>query len=180
MKVQNLNKSSINTKAQIKSAFVDLMHEKRKISSVSVSELVKRIGINRTTFYTHYHDLYDVARDIAGEVSMAALDMEISTKEDIPVYIESMFNNLYKNRNMYNLLLSSREPMYYLENIRKQVCRKLLEVYEKYTDDKMIGFKLEVFTDGLEEQLVRYFKNKSEYKFDELKNYFVNFALELF
>lgn len=179
MRVRDLNKSSINTKAQIKSAFVELMHEKKMINSVSVSELVQRIGINRTTFYTHYPDLYSVAKDIAEEVSTAALEMEIETKEDVPKYIETMFNNLYKNRNMYHLLLSSRESMYYLDKIRKEVCQKLLKVYEKYTDDQMVRFKLEVFTDGLEEQLVKYFKGKSDYDYDELKRNFISLALEL-
>lgn len=180
MKVKNRNRSSLATRAQIKEAFVELMHEKKRISSISVSEIVKKVGINRTTFYTHYNDLYAVVADIESDVGKAVLEKDIDSKEEIPGYLEFVCDTFYENGKEYHMLLSSYESRYYLSRLRKDVCKKLLNVYRKYSDDELIEFKLEMFTDGMAEQLIRFFRSKSRYEFEELKKDLVTCALQLF
>ena len=63
MKIQGLNSSSKKTRKLIKKAFAELIHEKKELSKITVTELVKRADITRSTFYTHYDDIYDVAND---------------------------------------------------------------------------------------------------------------------
>ena len=180
MRVQNKNKSSQTTRTRIKEAFVEMMHEKKKIDSISVSELVKRIGINRTTFYTHYGDLYAVAADIETDVSREALQMDIRTKEDVAQYIRFMCANFYRHKEMYSLLLSSRESLHYLSRLKREVYEKLLVVYRTYLKDPLTDFRLEIFTSGMSDQLIQYFRNKSRYDFEELKNNLVRCAMEIF
>lgn len=180
MKVKNVNKSSINTKAQIKKAFVELIHEKKRIHDISVSELVRKVGINRSTFYTHYSDLFSVAADIESEVSKAVLDVETETKEDALNYIEYVCKTFYAHRQMYQLLLTSYESLKFLAKLRQEVYGKLLTVYEKYSEDRLISFRLAMFMDGMADQLIRYFKNKSAYDYDELTKNFVYCASKLF
>ena len=63
MKVQVANSSSRKTRARIKTAFAEIINEKKSLSKVTVTEIVKRADITRSTFYTHYDDIYDVAID---------------------------------------------------------------------------------------------------------------------
>lgn len=63
MKVQFLNSSSLKTRELIKKAFAELLNEKKHLDKVTVTELVKKANITRSTFYTHYDNIYDVAQD---------------------------------------------------------------------------------------------------------------------
>lgn len=180
MLVKGANRSSVNTRAKIKKAFVELLYEKKKLADISVSELVRKVDINRSTFYAHYTDLLAVSADIENDVSKAALDYELETRGDVLRYIETICDHFYKNREMYSMLLSSRESMHALAKLRRMICDKLLKVYETYSSDRLIGFKLELLTDGMAEQFIRYFRSKSAYRFEELKSNFVACADQLF
>jgi len=46
-----------------KRAFMELAGEK-KIDKISVKELTARAGINRSTFYAHYEDIYDLKEQV--------------------------------------------------------------------------------------------------------------------
>ena len=52
MKAKNLNNSSKKTRAIIKSTFAEMLSEKKEISKISVTELVKRADINRGVLFT--------------------------------------------------------------------------------------------------------------------------------
>ncbi len=47
------------TKKAIVATFMDLLNEK-PLNKISVTELVKRCGITRNTFYYHFKDIYDL------------------------------------------------------------------------------------------------------------------------
>lgn len=51
------------TKALIRQAFTSLLEEK-PIQRIAVTELCQRAGINRSTFYAHYGDIYDLLQQI--------------------------------------------------------------------------------------------------------------------
>ncbi|MDL2225589.1 TetR/AcrR family transcriptional regulator [Eubacteriales bacterium OttesenSCG-928-M02] len=55
------------TRLLLKNALVDLMTE-QSISKISVRALCERAGINRSTFYAHYQDPYDLLRKTEQEV----------------------------------------------------------------------------------------------------------------
>lgn len=180
MLVKGINKSSVNTKAKIKKAFVELMYEKKRIADISVSELTRRIDINRSTFYMHYTDLLAVSSDIENDVSKVTLDYAVETKEDVSRYIEAICDHFYENREIYSMLLSTRESMHSLARQRRIICDKLLRVYQKYSSDGLLVFKLELLTDGMAEQFIRYFRGKSEYSFKTIRKNFVECATQLF
>lgn len=57
MKVKNLNASSVKTRNLIRDTFAELLYEKKNINKITVTELVQRADINRSTFYSHYDDV---------------------------------------------------------------------------------------------------------------------------
>ncbi len=56
----------VKTKRNIKEAFVQLLNEKDFLS-ITVQDILDRALINRSTFYRHYEDKYELAESLAGE-----------------------------------------------------------------------------------------------------------------
>ena len=50
-------------KARIRQAFTKLLREK-PIQRIAVKELCQEAGVNRSTFYAHYQDIYDLLTKI--------------------------------------------------------------------------------------------------------------------
>mgnify|MGYP003296140577 CR=1 FL=1 len=55
------------TRKMIRLAFSELLGEKKNMESITVSELVERADIAKSTFYNHYEDIYAVAEEFENE-----------------------------------------------------------------------------------------------------------------
>ncbi len=59
MNVKN-NKRRKESRKKIEKAFIELL-QNHEINEISVSEVIKIAGLNRSTFYANYEDIYDLA-----------------------------------------------------------------------------------------------------------------------
>ena len=66
MKKDSLDRRIKYTKKQLESAMVSLL-QKNHISKITVTSLCEMADINRSTFYTHYKDQYDLLGRMSGE-----------------------------------------------------------------------------------------------------------------
>lgn len=179
MKVQGLNSSSIKTKKLIKKTFAELMNEKKSLNKLTVSELVKRADITRGTFYTHYDDIYEVAEEYQLEtIELLINDKNVLyTKEDIFKYFDDVGNCLKKNENLYKMLLSSNEPLVFLEKLKKLSTQKIYYALKNYdTQNKYLELTVSFFMAGCVDELLKYYIDKSDYTLEEIlfniKNWF--------
>lgn len=62
------------TKNAIMSSLVKLLNEK-PLDKITVKDIVEDCGINRNTFYYHYHDIYDLLKDIFSIETEKALEL---------------------------------------------------------------------------------------------------------
>ncbi len=76
------NKRRRATREKTEKTFVELLKTK-EISQITVSEICKLTGYNRTTFYANYFDIYDLADKIKDN-------------------LEAELNELYENKLLYN------------------------------------------------------------------------------
>ena len=65
------------TRARIKDALTELIDEKG-FEELTVSDLTRRTGINRGTFYLHFVDKYDLLEQLEGEVIAQLEDILLS------------------------------------------------------------------------------------------------------
>jgi AcrR family transcriptional regulator len=79
MKAEKVDRRIKYSKMILKKSLVDLMRE-QPISKISVKMLCEAADINRSTFYAHYTDQYDLLRQLEQEV-IAELEKHIS-KDD--------------------------------------------------------------------------------------------------
>lgn len=83
------NQRVMLTKRLLKESLLSLLKEKR-IEKISISELCKEAGINRSTFYKHYDTQYDLL-----------YELETDLAEDLHKYIN-------KNKNKFKEDFSRR------------------------------------------------------------------------
>lgn len=66
MKEVKMDRKSRYTRMVLQDSLIDLMKEK-PINKITIKELCERADINRTTFYAHYSDQYDLLHQIEEE-----------------------------------------------------------------------------------------------------------------
>ncbi|MGN0400058.1 MAG: TetR-like C-terminal domain-containing protein [Blautia sp.] len=120
------------TKAQLRAGLAKLM-QKKSIKEITVKELVEEVDINRSTFYLHYTDIYQMLESIENE-----LQEEIKTiiqnhpagpyyEKSFP-FIQEIFEVLAKNREICNALLGPNGDMSFVHRIEDIISRHSLHV----------------------------------------------------
>lgn len=66
-KEKKMDRRVRKTRAQLRAGLARLMQQKN-IKEITVKELVDEIDINRSTFYLHYTDIYQMLQSIEGEL----------------------------------------------------------------------------------------------------------------
>lgn len=171
MKVQCLNASSHKTRALIKRTFAELISEKKELSKITVTELVKRADITRGTFYTHYDDIYEVASDYQLETIELLIsdDNILYSFEDISNYFDDVISCLKKNEEIYRMLLASNDSLLFLEKLKKMSSQKIyFALSNTIKNNRDLELDISFFMDGIISQLLKYFRDQSDYSLDDI------------
>lgn len=117
------------TKMMIHNVFIDLLKEK-PVTKISVTEICKRAEINRTTFYKHYLDVYDLLEQIEKETAEQLKHMldsqNIGSARQILLYILDALKN---HRELFFALAENGMDKSFLS-------RLALICYQYYLPDK--------------------------------------------
>lgn len=170
MKVKGINASSIKTKAQIKEAFAKLLKEKRNIKNMTITELVQIAGITRGAFYTHYDNIYDVAREFQDEFLDVIFneDFKVTSLDSMDEYLDMVINHLKENEELYKMILSSDEPLLFMNRLNRMMNKHLNDFFlEKQNKD--INLTITFFVNGSIILFIKYFRGEINTSLDELK-----------
>ena len=93
------------TKQAIKNSFLKLLDE-RPLTRISVRDIAQDCGINRNSFYYHYHDIPEVMEEIFRDRTDALIDAYpgISSLEEC---VEAAFHFVLENRRSINHIYHS-------------------------------------------------------------------------
>ncbi len=97
------------TKMVLKESFINLL-EKKNISKISVKEICEDADINRTTFYNHYDDQYDLMRKLENElIENIGIYLAKYTQNETDValveMLEGIFEYIKENAKLCKILL---------------------------------------------------------------------------
>lgn len=171
MKVQGLNSSSKKTRNLIKKTFAELINEKKELSKITVTELVKRAGITRSTFYTHYDDIYEVVNDYQLETIelLVSDDKVLNSIQDIYNYFDEIFECLKKNEDVYKMLLASNGSLIFLEELKRLAGKKIYNLLKDIIkNNEYLELDVNFYMSGIISELVKYFRGQSDYSSEEL------------
>ena len=121
------------TKAQLRAGLARLM-QKKSIKEITVKELVEEVDINRSTFYLHYTDIYQMLESIEGElmdeishlIDDYALD-PINNKESSYPFIEKIFTILDNNKDICIALLGKNGDMAFVNRIEGLIAETVFQ-----------------------------------------------------
>lgn len=123
------NRRAQNSVDSIIRAVFGIMHDEHKpIGKITVREVCEKAGINRSTFYAHYKDVYDVGESVErqmAEMGKASLLAGFEKGNSLRAGMEEMFSFFKEYREFYLLYLTeARVPsvmMMMVEQFREQL-----------------------------------------------------------
>lgn len=115
-------RSAIRSRRLIREAFFELLQEK-EFERITVTDIVNRADLNRSTFYAHYPDIWAVAEEIQNEIVDATMDVVRELKytsifQDPMPFLVTVAKPLQANQALYRQLSSSNYAQTQLEKIK--------------------------------------------------------------
>ena len=123
------NRNARRTRALVEGAFLELMKEK-PYTKISVREITEKADINRSTFYLHYQDIYDLLGYIFREEADATLE-KYSVKGDWKGVFLDILSYLKKKKKMIeHVYYSSRqeELEFYIQQVVGAYALQFIEI----------------------------------------------------
>ncbi|WP_288313745.1 TetR/AcrR family transcriptional regulator [uncultured Eubacterium sp.] len=103
------------TKKEIKLSTLRLLQSK-PLDNIKVKDIIDDIGISRNTFYYHYHDIYDVLKDIFDETML-----EITKNSDENFDWEAVFKKMSENALAKKSIITNIFKSKYSDNIKNYI-----------------------------------------------------------
>lgn len=119
------------TERAIKNAFLEL-RSKQALEKITIKELCGLAQINKSTFYAHYDDIYDLSEKLQMEAVREVLDTIAKgpgfTVKEAGAFVRSLFYALSSHSALVGILFSGKEQGALVgrldEGIRELVCRE--------------------------------------------------------
>lgn len=119
------------TKRSITNAFLELRKQK-SIEKITVKELAELAFINKATFYTHYHDIYDLSDQVENEF-MDSIIREIPHPESIitdpAIATRELSDMLITKKNITNILFSGNRQNQFSEKLYVALMKYIISNY---------------------------------------------------
>ncbi len=165
MNTHNNRRAKSSVESIIRAVFGIMYTEKRPLGKITVREVCEQAGVNRSTFYAHFQDVYDVGESVekrmaemAGEAFMDCLQVNYSMR----MGFEGLFEFIREYKEFYLLYLG--------EGRRARAIEMLMEPHKerlKQVDPKKFGCVVEgemeywqdFFSAGIAAMLYRWLKN---------------------
>ena len=132
--------------------------------------MVKRAELTRSTFYTHYDNIYEVAQDYQLQTIelLCSEDLKLYSKQDIINYFDNIIQCLKDNEEIYKLLLSADESLLFLEQLKNIASQKVYDALKNIYSDKYLQLDISFLMNGILMEILKYFRNESNYSLDDL------------
>ncbi len=184
MKVKNANKSSIKTQKLIRKVFAELLAEKRDLNKLTVTELTQRAGISRTTFYSHYDDVYAVAEDYENGLIERFFTIDrLLEIQDYQKLIDDFFVYIIENQNEYAMICHSLDianTAARISNLAKEKFVEICNADSKITDKSFLETEISVVIDGVFSQYVKYCHRSTNVSIEDLRGFTVGWLHDFY
>ena len=126
------------TERAIKNAFLEL-RSRKPLGKITVKELCTLASINKSTFYSHYEDIYALSDKMESETIVTVLK-NISSQQEEPfkdpdVFTRNLYMALISNNTLINLLFSGTEKARLGDCLETELKRLICEKYPDYQKD---------------------------------------------
>ena len=149
-------RSAIRSRRMIRQAYTELLKEK-DLPKITVTDIVKRADLNRSTFYAHYPDVRGVTEEIENEIIAKILDV---LKEfhyanffiDPAPLLLKLSSYLEEDADFYRTMLSANGSEIFMEKLKKVFTNYMLndsDIPEEMRHSKMVSLRVCYFAGGI-------------------------------
>lgn len=152
MNISN-NKKRKTSVDKIEKTFLQLI-QKKNIEEITVSTICKIANLNRSTFYSNYIDIYDLAEKVKNKMGIEFANFQLSNnaKQNPDGYL-NMFKYIKNNQIFF-------KTYFKLESISMNLpIQYHIELAEKYYNNKYIDYHIEFFRAGLNAIIKKWLNN---------------------
>lgn len=149
--------------AAITGALFSLL-ETKDFHKISVSDIIKKAKINRSTFYRHYVDKYDILDHIKDMAAPLGEKMLSASTDDSKSHFDLLFNSDYLKRGVPEhykktllLLMKVRTESFDMEKIVKS---GFASQYKPGEDSYAVSLERELYADVCYRLLIRYISDE--------------------
>lgn len=125
------------TEEQLVRGLTKLMKTK-SIKNITVRELADEVDINRSTFYLHYKDIFDMVEKIENDLAanlistLEELNNSHITQNILLDFLEDTFETIYSNSELCSVLLSSNGDICFQQKLRNIIDTKTFDIVNTY------------------------------------------------
>ena len=129
------------TENQLRAGLAKLL-KKKNIREITVKELVEEVDINRSTFYLHYTDIYNMMSTIEEELmkdfrQVIADHPEVDLECENAAYVKEIFSVLEKNREICQALMGEHGDMAFVYRLEELIAEHSVRLF-KIQHPKMV------------------------------------------
>lgn len=129
------------------------MLERKTLDKITVKDITDDCGVNRQTFYYHFHDIYDLVEWIfteEGKHYLAGNIDEGSWRENIKKMMDRLIEDKAFVMNTF-FSINRRQLEQFLQKMVRPSIEKLVKHYSegKHVSDEDIEFVISIYTFGL-------------------------------
>lgn len=167
--------SALRSKSMIRTAFLELLHEKN-FEKISVTDIVTRANINRSTFYAHYPDMIGLLDEIQSEIITRA--QQISEETDYAEiyhapkeFLRKLIRIGTENRELFALLGASPLASRHLNQIKTTLLQNAISVRTLPDDprtDICYAVQINFFIGGIAHTVQKWISGELECSEEEL------------
>lgn len=149
-------RSSIRSRRMIREAFLELLEE-REFPKITVTDIVKRADLNRSTFYAHYPDVNGVIEEIQDEIINRNMELVRQMEcrnilRDPMPYLNSICATLEENIQLYSRLGHTADVHLHLDKYRKLIAEEVMsheEIPEEIRNAPFFEVRIHFFIGGI-------------------------------
>lgn len=125
------------TESAIKNAFLEL-RSKKALEKITIKELCENAYINKSTFYSHYRDIYELSDTMEAEV-VKNITNNISAmnpiSNDLAQFTRELTYAFVSQSSLINMLFSGNQRSHLANRIEESLKEIIFERYPEYKDD---------------------------------------------
>ena len=163
MNISN-NKKRKASVDKIEKTFLQLI-QKKNITDISVSSICELTGLNRSSFYANYIDIYDLVEKVKDRMAdeFAEFQSSQNSKQDTYGYL-NLFNHIKENQIFF-------KTYFKLEEISITPATQYnIDLAEKYYNNEYIDYHIEFFRAGLNAIIKKWLNNGCKESPEEMSN----------
>ena len=129
----------VKTEQAIKNAFT-LLRSKKELEKITVKEICAEARINKSTFYSHYTDIYALSdtleEEVVDSITKGVLHPEYF-EQNPAEFTRELFYAYFAQNSLIMILFSGKQRNHLAERIERSIKELIFEKYPEYRDDVM-------------------------------------------